>query len=162
MQVLITRPIEDAGPLAAALEARGVTPVSEPLLTIGPMTDAAVALAGVQALLFTSANGVRAFGRSATRRDLTVLAVGDATAEAARAIGFSDVASAGGDVEDLAALAAARLDPQSGSLLHVAGGGVGGGLAGRLGAARLGVCRGAPFGARPAAALSLAAVTALG
>ncbi len=78
MQALITRPIEDAGPLAAALAARGVTPVSEPLLAIRPRPAAAVALAGVQAVLFTSANGVRTFGRMAARRDLAVLAVGDA------------------------------------------------------------------------------------
>ncbi len=161
MQALITRPIEDAGPLAAALAARGVTPVSEPLLAIRPRPAAAVALAGVQAVLFTSANGVRTFGRMAARRDLAVLAVGDATARAARAIGFHDVASAGGDVEDLAALAAARLDPRRGALLHVAGSIVAGDLAGRLAAAGFRVRRVALYDAEPVAALSEATVAAL-
>src|SRR5229473_1898951 len=112
MQALITRPIEDAGELAAALSLRGV-----------------------QAVLFTSANGARAFARATARRDLAVIAVGDATARTARALGFADIASAGGDVGDLAALVAARLDPRRGALLHAAGSVVAGDLAARLRAA---------------------------
>ncbi|HEX3500031.1 MAG TPA: uroporphyrinogen-III synthase, partial [Stellaceae bacterium] len=135
MQALITRPIEDAGTLAAALAARGVTAVSEPLLAIRQRAGARVALAGLQAVLLTSANGARALGRVTTRRDLAILAVGDATAQTARALGFSEIASAGGDVEDLARLAVARLDPGAGALLHVAGSVVAGDLAGRLAAA---------------------------
>jgi uroporphyrinogen-III synthase len=161
MQALITRPIEDAGSLAAALAARGVTPVSEPLLAIRPIRDAAASLAGVQAVLFTSANGARAFGGTTARRDLPVLAVGDATARAARAIGFSDVASAGGDVGDLAALAVSRLDPRRGTLLHVAGSVVAGDLAGYLAAAGFDIRRVALYDAEPVAALGAATVAAL-
>jgi uroporphyrinogen-III synthase len=161
MQALITRPIEDAGPLAAALAARGVTPVSEPLLAIRPIDGAAAALGGVQAVLFTSANGARAFATATARRDLPVLAVGDATARAAREIGFGDVASAGGDVEDLAALAVSRLDPRRGALLHVAGSVIAGDLAGRLAAAGFDVRRIALYEAEPVAALSPASVAAL-
>jgi uroporphyrinogen-III synthase len=161
MQALITRPLKDAAKLAAALAARGVTAVSEPLLAIRPRADAEVALAGVQAVLLTSANGARAFARVAARHDLTILAVGDATAEAARTLGFDDVASAGGDVEDLAALAVARLDPQEGALLHVAGSVVAGDLAGRLAAAGFRVRRAILYDAEPATALSAATVSAL-
>ena len=61
MQALITRPVEDTGPLAALLAARGVVAVSEPLLAIRPIPGAVPDLDGVQALFFTSANGARAF-----------------------------------------------------------------------------------------------------
>jgi uroporphyrinogen-III synthase len=161
MKALITRPIEDAAPLAAALAARGVTPVSEPLLTIRPRPGAAVALEGVQAALLTSANGARVFARITTRRDLAILAVGDATAEAARTLGFDDVVSAGGNVEDLVALAASRLDPRRGILLHVTGSVVAGDLAGRLTAAGFRVARAVLYDAEPAAALSEATVSTL-
>src|SRR6185437_6720906 len=61
MKVLVTRPSADAAELAAALRARGLEPVLEPLLHIKPLPDAAArleaSLPGVQALLFTSANG---------------------------------------------------------------------------------------------------------
>src|SRR5690348_13331331 len=103
-QALVTRPEADAQALAEALAARGVEPVIEPLLQIGFREGAAPDLAGAQALLFTSANGARACAAASPRRDLPVLAVGDATARAARELGYVRVESAGGDVEDLARL----------------------------------------------------------
>jgi uroporphyrinogen-III synthase len=161
MQALITRPIDDTGPLAAALAARGVVAVSEPLLTIRPIAGAAPDLDGVQALLFTSANGARAFAAAAARRDLPVFAVGEATADAARRLGFAMVASAGGAVEALAALAAARLDPGGGALLHAAGSVVAGDLAGLLAAAGFRVRRAVLYAADPAAAISPGTATRL-
>jgi uroporphyrinogen-III synthase len=134
LTALITRPDDDAEPLAAALIARGITVVREPLLSIKPVTDAAVDLEGVQALLFTSANGVRAFANLSQRRDLPVFAVGDNTARSARASGFDTVESAAGAVEDLAQLVARRLDPKRGALFHAAGSAVAGDLGGLLSA----------------------------
>jgi uroporphyrinogen-III synthase len=132
---LITRPDEDAEPLAAALGQRGIEVVREPLLAVRPLPGANPDLAGVQALVFTSANGVRAFTSLTSRRDMPAYAVGDATARVAREAGFAKVESAGGTVEDLARLVEAKLDPKQGPLLHAAGSAVAGDLAGRLGKA---------------------------
>ncbi len=132
---LITRPDEDAEPLAAALGRRGIEVVREPLLAVRPLPGASVDLAGVQALVFTSANGVRAFASLSSRRELPVFAVGDATARGAREAGFAKVESASGTVEDLARLVETRLGPKQGPLLHAAGSAVAGDLAGRLGKA---------------------------
>jgi len=121
MRLLVTRPREDAEALAAALRDLGAEPVLAPMMTIEPEPDVAVDLAGVQALLFTSANGVRAFAAESDMRDLPVLAVGDATARAAAEAGFARIESAGGDTHDLAELAARTLDATSGALLHPAG-----------------------------------------
>jgi uroporphyrinogen-III synthase len=121
MRVLITRPIEDARPLADALEERGIQVLIEPLLEIRHLEDAEIDLQGVQALLFTSANGVRAFAALSPRRDLKAFTVGDGSAEAARQAGFANVESAKGDVEALAALVADRLKPEGGILFHAAG-----------------------------------------
>lgn len=63
---------------------------------------------GVAALAFTSVNGVEAFAALTERRDRPVFAVGDRTAEAARAAGFDDVRSAGGAIGDLASLLGAK------------------------------------------------------
>src|SRR5687767_6339926 len=121
MRILITRPIEDARPLADALEERGIAVLIEPLLEIRHLDDAEIDLTGVQALLFTSANGVRAFAALSPRRDLTVLTVGDGSADAARQAGFATVESAKGDVEALAALVVDRLKAEDGTLFHAAG-----------------------------------------
>ncbi len=161
MQALITRPVEDAAPLAAAVSARGIAPLIEPLLEIRHMPDAAPDLAGIQALLFTSANGARAFAAAAPRRDLKVFAVGDRTAQTAQALGFADVESAGGDVADLADLVRSRLAPAGGALLHAAGSVTAGDLAARLGAAGFEVRRAVLYAAEPVGALSAATAAAL-
>jgi uroporphyrinogen-III synthase len=132
MRALVTRPREDAAGLMAALTARGIEPLLEPLLRIALAPDGREALAGAlpgaQAVLFTSANGARAFATSSLRRDLPAFAVGDATARAARDAGFARVESAGGDVHALAVLVAQRLKPEAGPLVHAAASAVAGDL----------------------------------
>src|SRR3974390_940486 len=86
MRILITRPVEDAEAIAARLAELGHDTVVAPLLTIRYL-DRAVPLEGVQAILATSANGVRAFSRLSARRDLPLFAVGPQTAEEARRAG---------------------------------------------------------------------------
>ena len=161
MRILVTRPREESERLARQLEAKGHEVLVEPLFTIAPEPDASLDLDGVQALLMTSANGVRAFAQRSPRRDLRVFAVGDATAEAARAFGFDTVESAGGDVDDLARLVRERARPEDGALLHSAGSVVAGDLAGALEAAGFQVRRTVLYRAEPVAALSDATVAAL-
>lgn len=132
MHALITRPHDDAKPLADALAAKGIDCTIEPLLQIVPIRETAIDLDGVQALLFTSANGVRAFAAKSDRRDLGVLAIGEGSAAAAREAGFTAVESAGGDVGALATLAIDRLDPKAGAVFHAAGSVLAGDLKGRL------------------------------
>jgi uroporphyrinogen-III synthase len=185
VKALVTRPAEDAASLAAALHARGIEALTEPMLTIRLAEDGAARLSpllpGVQALLFTSANGVRAFVAAAVasgrRGDgepeaeplsvpvftlpvftlpvftLPVFTVGNATAEAARDAGFARVSSAGGTVDDLARLVIDSTRPQDGALLHAAASAVAGDLAGQLGAAGFEVRRAILYDAVPAAAL---------
>ena len=133
MRVLITRPWEDAEPLAAALRTHGVDSVVAPLLNVRYLAGPALDLQGVQVLLATSANGVRAFAARQPDRNLPVYAVGDATARTARAEGFAEVEVASGDVAALAELVRDRLDPAAGTLIHAAGTKVAGDLAGMLG-----------------------------
>jgi len=154
MRALITRPQEDSAALAEALSARGIEPQIEPLLTVKPVADAVVDLDGVQAVLFTSANGVRAFAALTPRRDLPAYTVGDGSAAAAKAAGFNQVESAGGDVSALASLVCDRLQPQDGILFHAAGSVTAGDLAGELEKAGFKVRRTALYSAEPTTALS--------
>ena len=100
-RVLVTRSPEQSAELAEALRSAGAEPVLLPLLTQLPPDDwreADTALArsgGYDALLFTSANAVRALAARAAERgaDLKALAkrvfcVGPGTAEAARSAGL--------------------------------------------------------------------------
>jgi uroporphyrinogen-III synthase len=148
-RILITRPRDDAEPLVAELARRGFSGLVQPMLEIRMLEGPPLDLDGVQALLCTSANGVRATAARTSRRDLPVLAVGDATARAARDEGFGQVESAQGDVESLARLVIARLDPAAGRLLHAAGSAVAGDLAGYLGRAGFHVERHVLYAAEP-------------
>ncbi|HKS90007.1 MAG TPA: uroporphyrinogen-III synthase, partial [Stellaceae bacterium] len=161
LRAIATRPRAEAEGLATALAARGIDTIIEPMLEIrcfaGPPPD----IAGVRAVLCTSANGVRAFARACPERAVPLFAVGEATAARAHAEGFAHVESAGGAVGDLARLVVERLDPRAGRLLHCTGNAVAGNLAGELGAAGFSVERAVLYEARPAAALSRTTAAAL-
>jgi uroporphyrinogen-III synthase len=161
LRALVTRPRAEAAALAEALMARGIEAIIEPLLEIHYRDGPAPDLAGVQAVLCTSANGVRALARLSRERAVRLFAVGEASAARARAEGFAHVESAGGNVDDLARLARERLQPGKGRLLHVAGSDVAGDLASQLCSAGFTVDRVVLYEARPAAGLSAASVQAL-
>jgi uroporphyrinogen-III synthase len=133
LNVLVTRPRGEAEAFAAVLAERGHDSVQAPLLDIVLDETARVDLGGVRAVLFTSANGVRAWARLGAPHESEAFCVGDATAQAARDAGFPTVHSAGGDVAALAELVRATLSPADGALLHAAGSALAGDLAGDLG-----------------------------
>jgi len=120
MKILVTRPLVDGREIAARLAEIGhqalLAPLLEPRFFDGPEP----ALDDVQAILATSANGVRAVVRRSPRRDIPVFAVGPQTAQEAAKSGFTDVRSADGDAEALAE-AACRWARLEGVLLHVCG-----------------------------------------
>ena len=92
-RVAITRAREQAEELAAKLRALGAVPVNWPLIAFGPPADdrplrgAIARCAQYDWIVFTSANGVRAFGERLESRVLRmprIAAVGKQTAEALR------------------------------------------------------------------------------
>ncbi len=133
VRVLITRSREDAAHLMRELDSRNIQAILAPLLTITYLAGSVVNLEGVQALLMTSVNGVRAFSARSEERGLLVVAVGDATARAAKGYGFDNVISAAGDVNQLARTVISTLKPENGALLHPAGTRVAGSLGTSLG-----------------------------
>jgi uroporphyrinogen-III synthase len=134
MRALVGRAADTA--LQEALLERGIECRFVKLLdieTLAPPPDLARRLNAAQAVLLTSANAVASLAAAAPGRDAPVLAVGDATAQAARAAGFARVTSANGDARDLARLARQRSDPRRGALVYLRGVDVAGDLAGMLG-----------------------------
>jgi uroporphyrinogen-III synthase len=128
---LITRTQPGADASAARLRDLGFEAIATPAAMITP-TGADVVIEGVQALLMTSAAAARSTKVNAGIRALPVYAVGDATAQAAIEAGFEMVISAGGDGAALAVLAADRMKPGDGALLHLRGHEVAGDVTGML------------------------------
>ena len=130
--VLVTRPQQDAIVLESELRERGFSPLLSPMLKITYFDGVVPSLDGVQALIFTSANGVHSFFSRTKDISLPAYAVGEVTAAAVRACGCVQTESAGGDVNKLANLLISRCDPQGGDLLHIAGSHLAGDLGRRL------------------------------
>jgi uroporphyrinogen-III synthase len=150
MRLLVTRPEPDAGREAEALAARGHEAVLAPLLKIEFARDVPLDFAGVQALIVTSRNALRARRELPDARKLPLFAVGEATARAARDIGFANVTTGPGTAEELAELIAATLEPKHGPLVHLAGETLAFDLKSRLEAKGFTLCQPVLYRARPA------------
>ena len=124
MRLLLTRPEPDNERTAATLRALGHQVTLAPLLRIETIAGADLGAPPWGAILLTSANGARAIAAHPRRGELMalpVLTVGQGSAEAARAAGFSEVVSADGDGCDFVRLAAGRLAGARLPLLYLAG-----------------------------------------
>jgi uroporphyrinogen-III synthase len=120
MRVLVTREPEAAAGTAARLTAAGHEPVIAPLtrIVLLPAPDFSGDYAAVLLTSPAAARCLAARPEAGSLAAIPMLAVGDRTAEAARAAGFADVRSAAGDGDDLVRLAAAAFS--GGRVLHAA------------------------------------------
>jgi len=135
VRILVTRPQPGATDTASVLRARGHEPIIAPLSEIELLSEVDATRGPWTAILLTSANGLRGitstFGWDEKWHNVPIFAVGDVTAKAARAMGFVDITSAAGNVNNLIDLIAARLKPPA-RLLYLAGEDRAGELAGAL------------------------------
>jgi uroporphyrinogen-III synthase len=105
MRMLVTRPEPEAADTAARLRALAIEPTICPLLTFEALGPSLPDARGFAAIALTSANAVRALEQRGALQGylgLKVYAVGERTADHARAAGFRDVTSARGTLAALA------------------------------------------------------------
>lgn len=119
MRVLVTRPLDDAGPTATELARLGHDALIAPLFVVRFSQGPEIVHENAQAILVTSGNGVRALCRRSKHRDVPLFAVGTHTAALARSAGFENVIDAEGDSAALAREVLYRLRPKEGPLVLV-------------------------------------------
>ena len=117
--VLITRPEDDSTAIAYAVNQKGYPAFCEPLLDVVFYDIDLPDLKNYAALVFTSANAVRAFVQKSDVRHIPVFTVGDNTLEEVRRHDFQKYKSAQGDVDDLITLLSA--EQIDGAALYVRG-----------------------------------------
>lgn len=159
MHFLLTRPKHDSMELAKALRQQGHSLSQFPLLHIEFLPLEQIVPDDFQAILFTSANGVRALAhhlKSNIPAHLPVFTVGDASATEAARLGFGPTQSANGDVVALQKLVTKTLNPKKGPVLHGAGTRLAGDLKTALEGDGFSVCRRALYQANPAQAFNSA------
>jgi uroporphyrinogen-III synthase len=132
MKIIITRPEEDAGPLAEKLKHMGHEAIVIPVLDIVPRMGIQIPNRHYQAACLTSANGVRCLRDVSTILELPIIAVGPQSQKAALQKGFTHVAMRGGDVNGLVAYVTQNLNNHSGPLLYISGSLTSGDLEGQL------------------------------
>ncbi|NOX39524.1 MAG: uroporphyrinogen-III synthase [Alphaproteobacteria bacterium] len=133
VHVLLTRPAAQAATYKAELEAQfglKIHVTLSPLLHIS-VRDDPILLDGTDVLLFTSVNGVKAFGQASDRRDIPCFCVGDKTTIAAQHLGLSAI-SATGSLPDLVELVTRKAGIKPFSTLHLRGAEVAGNLVKQL------------------------------
>jgi uroporphyrinogen-III synthase len=123
-----------------ALRATGFDVLLAPMLRFEPVAFSDDGEARYGAVIVTSANALRAIESSPAIELLLarpLFAVGERTAEAARAAGFRNIATAAGDLATLrdviVAAARSKTLKKAGTLLYLAGADLAGDLAGELG-----------------------------
>ena len=163
MHLLVTRPEPDATVTAKRLTALGHSVTVEPMLKIvlNPPPKDLPAPAG---LIVTSRNGVRAlqaWPQAAGWRGVPLFAVGEATAEAARATGLRDVTAGAGEGSALVRLIGTILPKDRGPVIYAAGRDLTGGLAEQLEEAGYDLQMVEAYRAEKAEALSQALLSAL-
>ncbi len=157
---IVIRPLPDAEAVVERLKALGHAAIASPLMHIQDMEDTDIPAIAFQAVLVTSANGMRSLARHAafTRvSEALAITVGKASAAAARTAGFERVIEADGDVAGLIAAVKRHVPPDGGPLLYASGRQTTGDIAGELGAAGYAVHRAVLYEAVPAETLPEAA-----
>jgi uroporphyrinogen-III synthase len=132
MKLLVTRPVEDAQPLAEKLEGLGHEAVIVPLLAIKPRENVTLPDLPFQALCVSSANGLSATADLSIYHHIPFFAIGPQSALEARRQGFDHVHDKGGNVEGLVRTIVKSLKPENGPVLYLSGSETTGDLEGKL------------------------------
>ena len=132
MRIILTRPVEDAAPLADKLRKLGHVPIITPLLKIEARPHISVPPKHYQAICLTSANAIRVMESIDAIKNIPLYAVGQQSEQMAKDKGFSQVSAHGGDVIGLHRFLTGHLKPQDGPLLYLSGAETSGDMQGRL------------------------------
>jgi uroporphyrinogen-III synthase len=132
MRIILTRPLEDAAPLADKLRKLGHVPIITPLLKIEARQNISVPPKQYQAICLTSANAIRVMGSIDAIENIPVFAVGQQSEQMANDKGFVQVSAHGGEVIGLHRFLIGHLKPEDGPLLYLSGAETSGDMQGRL------------------------------
>lgn len=160
--VIVTRSQPGADETAGRLRALGYRPIVSPMLHIVETGLDPHILEGIADIVFTSANGVRAFRLAGVSpAAMTAWCVGPSTASAAEAAGFAEVIEGDGDAADLGRLILGSRARISGQVLHIANNAAAGNLVNMLRIGGVNARFAAPYHTEAAPSLSQDALRAL-
>ena len=121
MHILLTRPFEDCSEMILKFQSLGNKVSHLPLLKIDKVNYDETDLLGLKGVIFTSANAVKFLDVKKIDKNLLCFCVGNATEKKARAVGFQNVISAEGNIENLKELILQNFDQKDGKMIYISG-----------------------------------------
>ena len=121
MHILLTRPIEDCSEIILKFQSLGHQVSHLPLLSVNKVNYGEINFSDYKGIIFTSANAVKFLDLKKIEKKILCFCVGSATEKKARNIGFQNVITAGGNVENLKEVILQNFDKKDGKLVYVSG-----------------------------------------
>ena len=121
MHILLTRPLEDCSEMILKFRSLGHQVSHLPLINIEPLNYEEIKFSDYKGIIFTSANAIKFLDFKDIDKKLLCFCVGSATEKRARSVGFQNVISAEGNVNNLKELILQNFDPKDGKLIYVSG-----------------------------------------
>ena len=121
MHILFTRPLEDSTEMILKFQSLGHKVSHLPLLNINEIKYESINFSDYKGIIFTSANAVKFLDLKKINKKILCFCVGSATEKKTRSLGFQNVISASGSVENLKELILQNFDKKNGNLIYISG-----------------------------------------
>ena len=100
MHILLTRPLEDCTEMILKFKYLGHKVSHLPLLKINEISYELINFSDFKGIIFTSANAIKFLDTKKIDKNILCFCVGSATEKKSRSLGFQNVISASGNVEN--------------------------------------------------------------
>ena len=121
MHILLTRPLEDCSEMIVRFKLLGHQVSHLPLLNVEKINFGEINFSEFRGIIFTSANAVKLLDTKKIDKKTLCFCVGNATEKKTRSLGFQNVISASGSVENLRELILQNFDKKNGKLIYFSG-----------------------------------------
>ena len=121
MHILLTRPLEDCSEMIVRFKSLGHQVSHLPLLDIEKINFGEINFSEFKGIIFTSANAVKLLDTKKIDKKTLCFCVGNVTEKKTRSLGFQNVISASGSVENLRELILQNFDKKNGKLIYFSG-----------------------------------------
>ena len=121
MHILLTRPLEDCSEMILKFRSLGHQVSHLPLINVEPLKYEEIKFSDYKGIIFTSANAIKFLDFKNIDKKLLCFCVGIATEKKARSVGFQNVISSEGNVNNLKELILQNFDPKDGKLIYISG-----------------------------------------
>ena len=121
MHILLTRPLEDSNEMILRFQKLGNIVSHLPLIRVESKNFEKINFDHFKGIIFTSANAIKYLDTKNINKKIHCFCVGNATEKKARNIGFQNVFSAEGNVNNLKEIILLNFNSSDGKLLYISG-----------------------------------------